>query len=66
MDDGRDGGALGVTREKPTVYRLGTGPMPSRVDIERSVKVLLAAAAVSLVLLTSAFLIVRRLLGLSG
>jgi adenosylcobinamide-phosphate synthase len=59
-------GALGVTLEKPTVYRLGTGPMPSRVDIERSVKVLLAAAAVSLVLLTSAFLIVRRLLGLSG
>jgi adenosylcobinamide-phosphate synthase len=57
-------GALGVTLEKPTAYRLGTGPMPEGVHIERSVKVLGAAAGVSLVLVTAAFLVVRLLVGL--
>jgi adenosylcobinamide-phosphate synthase len=57
-------GALGVTLEKPTAYRLGTGPMPAGVHIERSVKVLRAAALVSLVLVTAAFVVVRLLVGL--
>ena len=59
-------GALGVTLEKPSAYRLGTGPMPAGADVERAVKVLLAAAGVSLLLVTAAFLIVRLCLGLPG
>jgi adenosylcobinamide-phosphate synthase len=37
-------GALRVTLEKPTAYRLGRGALPSGSDIERSIRVMLAAA----------------------
>ncbi len=38
-------GALGVTLEKPSAYRLGRGTLPTPSDIERSIRVTLAAAA---------------------
>ena len=56
-------GALDVTLEKPTAYRLGDGALPTAGDIERSVKVLLAGAAVSLGLVIATFLAARMLLG---
>jgi adenosylcobinamide-phosphate synthase len=59
-------GALGVALEKPTHYRLGAGALPTVSDIERSVRVLRAAAAVSLVLMVAAALVGRKLLGLSS
>jgi cobalamin biosynthesis protein CobD/CbiB len=37
-------GALRVTLEKPTAYRLGHGALPSATDIERGVRVMLGAA----------------------
>src|SRR5437899_1248565 len=43
-------GALGVVLEKPGAYRLGDGALPVAADIERAVRVLRAAAGVSLVL----------------
>jgi len=57
-------GALGVTLEKPGAYRLGAGDLPIAADIERSLRVLGAAAVVSLVVLIAAYL-GGRLLGLS-
>lgn len=36
-------GALGVTLEKPTAYRLGRGALPGAPDIERGIRVMLAA-----------------------
>jgi len=59
-------GALGVVLEKPTVHRLGAGALPIVRDIERSVRVLRAAAAVSLLLMAAAFVVARKLLGLSA
>ena len=59
-------GALGVALEKPTHYRLGAGALPTVSDIERSVRVLRAAAAASLVLMVAASLVGRKLLGLSS
>jgi len=41
-------GALGVRLEKPGAYELGAGGLPAARDIERSVKVLRAAVAVSI------------------
>jgi cobalamin biosynthesis protein CobD/CbiB len=41
-------GALGVSLEKPGAYRLGRGPLPTAGDIERGVRVMLAAALVAL------------------
>ncbi len=41
-------GALGVTLEKAGAYRLGDGRPPGRVDIGRSVRILGAAAALTL------------------
>jgi len=55
-------GALGVTLEKPGAYRLGAGALPVATDIERSVRVLRAAACVSLAVLVTACL-AGRLLG---
>ena len=57
-------GALGVALEKPGAYRLGTGGLPVAGDIERSLRVLGAAAMVSLVALVAAYL-GGRLLGMS-
>lgn len=41
-------GALRVTLEKPRAYRLGSGALPSAPDIERGVRVVLAAAMCAL------------------
>lgn len=49
-------GALGVTLEKPSAYRLGAGDLPIARDIERSVSVLRAGVAVSLLVLIMAYL----------
>src|SRR6185369_17954835 len=38
-------GALGVMLEKPGVYRLGSGPLPGSDDIDGSIRVMVAAAA---------------------
>jgi adenosylcobinamide-phosphate synthase len=57
-------GALGVVLEKPGVYRLGDGALPVAADIERSIRVLRAAAGVSLALTALAVLLGGRLLGL--
>ena len=46
-------GALGVLLEKPGAYRLGAGALPAAGDIERSVKVMSAAVAVSLAALVA-------------
>jgi len=37
-------GALGITLEKPNVYRLGEGPMPVGADIGRAIRLLVRAA----------------------
>lgn len=42
-------GALGLTLEKPEAYVLGTGPLPEPADIDRSLRVLVAATLVALV-----------------
>jgi cobalamin biosynthesis protein CobD/CbiB len=42
-------GALGVVLEKPGAYRLGAGELPVAADIERSLRVFGAAAAVLVV-----------------
>ena len=57
-------GALGVVLEKPGAYRLGDGALPVAADIERAVRVLRAAAGVSLVLTATAVLLGERLLRL--
>jgi len=54
-------GALSVVLEKPTVHRLGAGALPIVSDIERSVRVVRAAAAVSLLLMAAAFVVGRKL-----
>lgn len=60
-------GALGVTLEKPGAYRLGAGAPAGAGDIERSLRVLYAAVAVSLAALGAAYLGARRLgLSLAG
>ncbi|MBI2563054.1 MAG: cobalamin biosynthesis protein CobD [candidate division NC10 bacterium] len=41
-------GALGVSLEKPSAYRLGSGPLPTARDIERAIRVMLAGAALAL------------------
>jgi adenosylcobinamide-phosphate synthase len=42
-------GALGVTLEKRGHYRLGDGPPPDIVDIDRAVRVFAAASGLSLI-----------------
>lgn len=54
-------GALGVVLEKPAVHRLGGGALPAVQDIERAVRMLRAAAGMSLLLLTVAFILGRNL-----
>lgn len=44
-------GALGITLEKPSVYRLGEGPLPAGADIERAIRLLVRAAGVVVVAL---------------
>jgi adenosylcobinamide-phosphate synthase len=41
-------GALGVRLEKPNTYRLGHGPLPDAIDVERSLALLGRAAALSI------------------
>ena len=41
-------GALTVTLEKPTAYRLGTGPLPKAEDIHKAIHLLHRAAALAL------------------
>jgi adenosylcobinamide-phosphate synthase len=41
-------GALTVTLEKPTTYRLGHGPLPTATDIDRGVRLTLRAASLTL------------------
>jgi adenosylcobinamide-phosphate synthase len=48
-------GALGVVLEKPGVHRLGAGAPPVAADIERAVRVVAAASAVSVALAVSVF-----------
>jgi len=43
-------GALRVTLEKPTTYRLGHGPNPTPTDIDRAIRLVTRAAAIALVL----------------
>ncbi len=50
-------GALGVVLEKPAVHRLGVGASPLATDIERAVRVVAAAAAVSVALAVAAFVV---------
>lgn len=52
-------GALGVTLEKPGVYRLGTGALPGAADVERALKVFGAAVCVSLAVLVALCLVGR-------
>jgi adenosylcobinamide-phosphate synthase len=41
-------GALGVTLEKPSTYRLGQGRAPDAADVERSVRLMTRAAGLAL------------------
>ena len=50
-------GALGVVLEKPAVHRLGVGASPLATDIERAVRVVAAAAVVSVALAVAAFVV---------
>jgi adenosylcobinamide-phosphate synthase len=52
-------GALGVTLEKPGVYRLGTGALPGVADVERTLRIFAAAVCVSLAVLVAVGLIGR-------
>ena len=56
-------GALGVVLEKPGVHRLGAGAPPVAADIERAVRVVAAASAVSVALAVSVFVVGAMLLG---
>ncbi|HKQ61488.1 MAG TPA: adenosylcobinamide-phosphate synthase CbiB [Candidatus Polarisedimenticolaceae bacterium] len=54
-------GALGVRLEKPGAYRLGAGELPVVEDVDRSLRVLGAAVAVSFAVLVAAYLAIRRM-----
>jgi adenosylcobinamide-phosphate synthase len=56
-------GALGVVLEKPGVHRLGAGAPPIAADIERAVRVVAAASAVSVALAVSVFVAGALVLG---
>jgi len=47
-------GGLGVSLEKPGAYRLGVGRFPDADDIEAAIKVMIAAGAISLMVLSAA------------
>jgi adenosylcobinamide-phosphate synthase len=55
-------GALGVVL-KPGVHRLGAGAAPLTADIERAVRVVAAAAAVSVAFAVAAFVVGATVLG---
>jgi len=56
-------GALGVVLEKPGVHRLGAGALPVAADIERAVRVVAAASAVSVALAVFVFVAGAMVLG---
>jgi adenosylcobinamide-phosphate synthase len=56
-------GALGVALEKPGVHRLGAGALPIAADIERAVRVVAAASAVSVALAVFVFAAGAMVLG---
>src|SRR5262245_41960030 len=56
-------GALGVVLEKPGVHRLGAGALPITADIERAVRVVAAASAVSVALAVFVFVAGAIVLG---
>ena len=53
-------GALGVTLEKPTTYRLGQGRAPATADIERSVRLMIRAAGLALLASVSASVVISK------
>ena len=56
-------GALGVVLEKPGVHRLGAGAAPLAADIERAVRVVAAASAVSVAFVVAVFVVGATVLG---
>jgi len=46
-------GGLGVTLEKPGAYRLGLGRLPDARDVEAAVRIMAAATAISIALLSA-------------
>jgi adenosylcobinamide-phosphate synthase len=56
-------GALGVVLEKPGVHRLGAGGVPLTADIERAVRVVAAASAVSVAFAVAVFVVGATVLG---
>jgi adenosylcobinamide-phosphate synthase len=55
-------GALGVTLDKPTAYRLGDGRAPRPSHVRRSVRIVARAAALALALLVSANALIQHVL----
>ena len=56
-------GALGVALEKPGAHRLGAGAKPLGTDVERAIRVVAAASAVSVVLAVAVFVVGATVLG---
>ena len=55
-------GALGVTLEKPSTYRLGQGHAPDAADVERSIRLMTRAAGLALLASLSARVFVSKYL----
>jgi adenosylcobinamide-phosphate synthase len=55
-------GALGVTLEKPSTYRLGQGRAPDAADVEHSVRLMTRAAALALLASLSARVVASKYL----
>lgn len=53
-------GALGVALEKPGAYRLGEGFLPENGDIDRSLRIMAVAAALTLLVVVAARLLVAE------
>jgi len=56
-------GALGVALEKPGAHRLGAGALPLAADVERAIRVVAAAAAVSVAFAVVVFVAGAMVLG---
>jgi adenosylcobinamide-phosphate synthase len=56
-------GALGVALEKPGAHRLGVGALPLAADVERAIKVVAAASAVSVAFAVAVFVAGATVLG---
>jgi adenosylcobinamide-phosphate synthase len=55
-------GALGVTLDKPSAYRLGDGRAPRPSDVRRSVRVMARAAALAVSVVVSIHAVIQRIL----